>query len=55
MSKYKKILSICFIIFSFGIKAQKYDATLYFSDGSKKEGKTDAVVNGEPKLELKIF
>jgi hypothetical protein len=50
MSKYIKIFSICFIVFSLSIKAQKYDATLYFSNGTKKEGKTDAVINGEPKL-----
>lgn len=43
--------TLLFLLITFsGIKAQKYEATLYYLDGSKRNGKAEAVLNGEPKL-----
>lgn len=50
MSGKTKFTIIFFIILYSFIKAQSYDATLYYLDGSTKTGKADAVINGEPKL-----
>lgn len=45
-----KLLTVAAIINSLNIKAQQFDATLYFLDGSKRIGKADMVSNEETKL-----
>jgi hypothetical protein len=49
VSKNIKIFFIFFIISFFKVNAQ-YNTTLYYLDGSIKNGKAGAVINGEPKL-----
>lgn len=50
MSKIIKLLFFLAIISFFHVKAQQFDATLYFLDGSKRTGKADMVSNEENKL-----
>lgn len=50
MLKISKLLTVLIVAVSFNIKAQEFDATLYFLDGSKRTGKADLVSNGETKL-----
>lgn len=50
VSKIIKLAAFLTISVSFYIKAQQFDATLYFLDGSKRTGKADMVSNEEPKL-----
>lgn len=50
VSKIIKLAAFLNISVSFYIKAQQFDATLYFLDGSKRTGKADMVSNEEPKL-----
>lgn len=45
-----KLLTVLVVTISFNIKAQQFDATLYFLDGSQRTGKADMVSNEEPKL-----
>lgn len=45
-----KLLTALVVTFSLNIKAQQFDATLYFLDGSKRTGKADMVSNQETKL-----
>lgn len=50
MSKIIQLFAFIVISVSFSIKAQQFDATLYFLDGSKRIGKADMVSNEETKL-----
>lgn len=50
MTKIIKLLFFLAITSSFNVKAQQFDATLYFLDGSKRTGKADMVSNEETKL-----
>lgn len=50
MLKLSKLLTVLVVAISFHIKAQQFDATLYFLDGSKRTGKADMVSNEETKL-----
>lgn len=50
VSKIIKLAAFLTISVSCCIKAQQFDATLYFLDGSKRTGKADMVSNEEPKL-----
>ncbi len=50
MLKISKLLTVLVVTVSLNIKAQKFDAVLYFLDGSKKTGKADMVSNEETKL-----
>lgn len=50
VSKIIKLAAFLTISVSCCIKAQRFDATLYFLDGSKRTGKADMVSNEEPKL-----
>lgn len=50
MSKIIQLLAFIVISVSFNTKAQQFDATLYFLDGSKRTGKADMVSNEETKL-----
>ncbi|MFY7843990.1 hypothetical protein [Chryseobacterium gambrini] len=50
MSKIIQLLAFILISVSFNTKAQQFDATLYFLDGSKRTGKADMVSNEETKL-----
>lgn len=45
-----KLLTVLVVTISFNLKAQQFDATLYFLDGSQRTGKADMVSNEEPKL-----
>lgn len=45
-----KLLTVLVVTISFNVKAQQFDATLYFLDGSQRTGKADMVSNEEPKL-----
>ncbi|MBM7417664.1 MULTISPECIES: hypothetical protein [Chryseobacterium] len=53
MKTYFKIISILLLFSVYSFNAQKYDATLYFLDGTIKNGKADAALNGESKLLFK--
>ena len=50
MSKIIKLLFFLAITGSYNVKAQQFNATLYFLDGSKRTGKADMVSNEETKL-----
>lgn len=50
MSKIIQLLAFIVISVTFNTKAQQFDATLYFLDGSKRTGKADMVSNEETKL-----
>ncbi len=50
MLKISNLLTVLIVAVSFNIKAQEFDATLYFLDGSHRTGKADLVSNGETKL-----
>jgi hypothetical protein len=50
MLKISRLLTVLVVTISFNIKAQQFDATLYFLDGSQRTGKADMVSNEEPKL-----
>jgi predicted GTPase len=50
MTKILKLFLFLAITNSFHVKAQQFDATLYFLDGSKRIGKADMVSNEENKL-----
>lgn len=50
MSNTIKLFSFLIFLFHFQAKAQKYDATLYFLDGSTKTGKVSEVMDRDSKL-----
>ncbi|UQB68885.1 hypothetical protein [Epilithonimonas zeae] len=49
----EKIILLSFILIAVGFSAQNYTATIYFADGTVKQGSTDAIANGMKKINFK--